>query len=155
MVPPGAYQKALGQDPGAGHMLGLSVVAVGAGTAVGANYGGMYGAIAGALFGGAIMNGVRAYQNFRLGTPEGAHEAKVSGAWTLLALGVGIYFAAKAEADESLVGLGAARNPEEEEEEEDPEEVEDEPSRVLPTGTPEDPKRLADVTPCAVRKVGP
>jgi hypothetical protein len=85
---------AFGQEPTeaqkqARFLVGMSVVAVGAGAAVGYTYGGLYGALAGALFGGTAANAYRAYSNVVKGTDEGDKEAKVSGTYAVVTAALG------------------------------------------------------------------
>lgn len=70
-------------------LVGMSVVSVGAGAAVGYTYGGLYGALAGALFGGTAANMYRAYANVVKGTDEGDKEAKVSGTYAVVTAALG------------------------------------------------------------------
>jgi hypothetical protein len=73
------------------HMLGLATVAVAVGAAVGLHYGGPFGGLAGSMLGGAAINAYRAVAFYRQGTPEADHEAKVSGAYAVLAAAGGGY----------------------------------------------------------------
>jgi hypothetical protein len=73
------------------HMLGLATVAVAVGAAIGIHYGGPFGGLAGSILGGAAVNTYRAVAFYRQGTPEGDHEAKVSGAYAVLAAAGGGY----------------------------------------------------------------
>lgn len=93
-----------------GHMLGLSTVAVGLAAIVGANYGGVYGGLAGSLFGGAGINAWRAVTQLREGTPDGKHEALVSGTYALLAAAIGGYVAYKATTGAPFFGHPAKWN---------------------------------------------
>lgn len=91
---PAVAQQAVGAVPAqdlphvmpneAGHMLGLSLVALGAGTYLGYRYGGVFGSLAGALVGGAAINGLRAALYLRRGAPEDKREALVSGSYALV-----------------------------------------------------------------------
>ncbi len=83
--------RGLGDDIGDGHMLGLAFLTVGVGSAIGASYAGAFGGIAGAMAGGAITNGVRAYQYGTMGTPEGTQEAIVSGTYSVVGFAASLY----------------------------------------------------------------
>lgn len=93
-----------------GHMLGLSTVAVGLAAIVGANYGGVYGGLAGSLFGGAGINAWRAIAQLREGTPEGKHEALVSGTYAFLAAAIGGFVAYKSASGATFFGHPAKCN---------------------------------------------
>lgn len=99
MVPQGQRYRpydAVGDPPSppeasTSHMLGLATVAVAVGAAVGLHYGGPFGGLAGSMIGGAAVNAYRAVAFYRQGTPEADHEAKVSGAYAVLAAAGGGY----------------------------------------------------------------
>jgi hypothetical protein len=83
-------QPALG-----GHVLGIITLAVGIGAASGVYYGGPFGAVAGSLFGGAVANAYKAAMAYRMGTPDGDAEAKVSATYAVLAAALGGWVAYK------------------------------------------------------------
>jgi hypothetical protein len=98
MMPMPAPYEAVGDvspppEASTSHMLGLATVAVAVGAAVGLNYGGPFGGLAGSILGGAAVNAYRAVAFYRQGTQEGDHEAKVSGAYAVLAAAGGGYLA--------------------------------------------------------------
>jgi hypothetical protein len=128
--PIGAMGQELTEDQKAARMaVGVSVVAVGAGAAVGYTYGGIYGAFAGALFGGATVNAYRAYANVVKGTDAGDKEAKVSGTYAVVTAALGGFLWYKlVEKDKSKM----MANPGSDGEDDGPDEPEDEPE-VLPT----------------------
>jgi hypothetical protein len=93
------YPQAFGVDPSAAepqrpperipqdnaHTLGLGLLLVGVGSAIGAKYGGgMFGGLSGGLYGGSIMNLARAARAVTIGTPEADREAVVSGTYAVL-----------------------------------------------------------------------
>lgn len=65
------------------HTLGLSVIGIALGAAVGYKYGGFYGSVAGTLGAGALINAYRAYRYAVDGTEESDKEAKVSGTYAV------------------------------------------------------------------------
>lgn len=77
------------------HTLGLSVVAVAAGTLLGVKYGGGYGGLAGGIFGGALVNAYRAMRYYQMGTPDADKEAQVSGSYAVGAAILGAIVTAK------------------------------------------------------------
>jgi hypothetical protein len=81
------------------HMLGLALIAVGAGAYAGARYAGVMGGIAGSLFGGAAVNAIRAARNVAKGNSEADHEAVVSGTFALAGAGLASYILYKAKGD--------------------------------------------------------
>lgn len=84
------HAQAVGQTPGGGtNSLGVSLLAVGVGGAVGGKYGGWAGAGAGVLFAGAAINAVRALKSYRTGSEAGDKEGRVSALYTLVGAGGG------------------------------------------------------------------
>lgn len=84
--------KALGEPPQrTSAMLGLSLLVVGVGVAIGAKYAGLFGGIAGGLYGGASINAMRAVKNLTDGQPESDREAAISGTYAVLGAGVATY----------------------------------------------------------------
>lgn len=81
------------------HMLGLALIAVGAGAYAGARYAGVFGGIAGSLFGGAAVNAIRAARSVSRGSPDADHEAIVSGTFALAGAGLASYILWKAKGD--------------------------------------------------------
>jgi hypothetical protein len=73
------------------HLLGLSMLAVAAGAALGIRYGGLYGGIAGGLVGGAGVNAFRALHYYKEGSDEGDKEARVSATYAALATALSGY----------------------------------------------------------------
>jgi hypothetical protein len=97
-------------------MLGLATVAVAVGAAVGVYYGGPFGGVAGSMLGGAAINAYRALAFYRQGTPEADREAKISGAYAVIAAAGGGYLSYR------VAGSAAPprrRNPEVESEEDE------------------------------------
>lgn len=93
--PSDMFSQAVGQDPSwpqRFNTLGLSVVAVGAGAAIGGAVSkGVAGAGAGALFGGAAVNAYRAVAAYRQGTPQADKEGRISLLFGVLAAAGGGY----------------------------------------------------------------
>lgn len=73
------------------HSLGLSILLVGVGIAVGTYYKGIWGGVSGGLYGGALANFVRAGRNMTHGTPDSDREAIISGTYGVLSSGVASY----------------------------------------------------------------
>lgn len=69
--------------PASSSMLGIALLAVVGGAALGAKFGGAYGALAGSLLAGAGVNAFRAVRAVQQGTPEGDKEAQISGAFAV------------------------------------------------------------------------
>jgi hypothetical protein len=125
----GGYDQAYGPPPYApvgevepppnatpGHMLGLSLLSVTAGAAVGFHYAGVLGGFAGSLIGGALVNAYRAVSFYREGNPDADREAKISGAYAAIAAGGGGYLAYRAQTSAGGGRGGMRRNPEPEDE---------------------------------------
>ena len=74
-----------------GHTLGLALLLVSAGTAVGLSYGGMFGGVAGGLYGGSVINAIRAARCVTHGTAQSDHEALVSGTYAVACAGLATY----------------------------------------------------------------
>lgn len=74
------------------HMLGLSVVGIGLGSAVGWHYGGGGGALAGTVFGGAAVNAYRAYHYFMEGTPDATKEAMINATYAVVLTGLAAWW---------------------------------------------------------------
>jgi len=85
-------KKGLGEPPSrASAALGLSLLLVGTGAAIGAKYRGMFGGIAGGLYAGAMVNAIRAVRSLTDGQAESDKEAAISGTYSLLGAGVATY----------------------------------------------------------------
>ena len=105
--PRGGKKKGLGEPPTrTSAALGLSLLLVGVGAAVGAKYRGMFGGIAGGLYGGALINGIRAVRSLTDGAPASDSEAAISGTYALLGAGVATYvlYQTRAPADDKKKG---------------------------------------------------
>lgn len=74
-----------------GHTLGLSVLAVGIGSALGLTYAGLFGGVGGGLAGGGAVNLLRAYKHFVKGTPADDKEATISATYGVLSVAASIY----------------------------------------------------------------
>jgi len=85
---PELTRSGLGQTVDRG-TLGLSVIAVAGGAALGLYYGGGWGALAGSLFGGAAVGAYRAATHVKQGTPESDKEAIASGTAAVGAAAIG------------------------------------------------------------------
>lgn len=132
--------QAVGQVPSASKShLGLTLLALATGTAVGAKMGGVAGAGAGALGAGATVNAVRAMSAFKRGTEAGDKEGRVSTLYALVGgAGAGLLWFKYADPpDESKRKRKLVRNPVQ-----DPDGDDD-------YGMSERP------TPCDIRPVGP
>lgn len=77
-------------------MLGLAILAVGAGAVIGGVMAGAMGALGGGLLGGAAVNGLRAAKDVTTGSPEADKEAAVSGTFALGGAAFGIWLLYKA-----------------------------------------------------------
>jgi hypothetical protein len=75
--------------------LGASVVAVAAGTTLGAVFGGPFGAVAGSLFGGSAVNIYRSFASLKQGLGETDREAAISGTYAVAAIVAGAVIWAK------------------------------------------------------------
>ena len=73
------------------HMLGLSLLLVGIGAAIGVGYGGLFGGVAGSMYGGATVNAIRATRHVMRGGAGDDREAAVSGTYAVLGAGVASY----------------------------------------------------------------
>jgi hypothetical protein len=73
--------------PENGHTLGLALLLVGVGSAIGVKYGGVFGGVAGAVYGGSTVNGIRAARAVVQGTPEADKEAMVSATYAVIGAG--------------------------------------------------------------------
>jgi hypothetical protein len=88
--PPGAVQPAAAAHglgaavPENGHTLGLALLLVGVGSAIGVKYGGLFGGTAGAVYGGSAVNAIRAARSVTLGTPDADKEAMVSATYAVI-----------------------------------------------------------------------
>lgn len=71
----------------AGHTLGISILGIVAGAAIGTYYGGPFGGLAGSLFAGAGINAYRAMKYYTAGTDDS--EAKVSGTYAVVSAAAG------------------------------------------------------------------
>lgn len=71
--------------------LGLTLLAVGLGAAVGVVYGGAMGGVAGGLYGGAIVNGARAINRAMNGDQTDDKEALISGTCSVVGAGIATY----------------------------------------------------------------
>lgn len=74
-----------------GHSLGLTLLILSIGSAVGVQYGGVWGGVAGALYGGAAVNLIRSARCATHGTPESDKEAIVSGTYAVVSGGIASY----------------------------------------------------------------
>jgi len=84
-------QRAMGQSGGGNGMLGLSLLTLTLGTAIGAKYKGIAGAAAGGLAAGGAMNLLRASQQYMRGTPQADKEGRVSATYGVIgAAGAGL-----------------------------------------------------------------
>lgn len=104
---PARKKKGLGEPPQrTSAALGLSLLLVGVGAALGAKYRGMFGGIAGGLYGGALINGIRAVRSLTDGAPSSDTEAAISGTYALLGAGVATYvlYQTRASADDKKKG---------------------------------------------------
>lgn len=103
MAEVGAAAAAPAVQP-APNMLGLTILAVGAGAAMGALFaGGPLGVLGGAVLGGAAVNGLRAAKEVTQGTPEADKAAVVDGSFALAGAALAVYAlyrAKKASGDE-------------------------------------------------------
>jgi hypothetical protein len=95
---PAAVSGALGVVPATGpvpaengHTLGLALLLVGIGSAVGVKYGGLFGGAAGAMYGGSAVNAIRAARCVIQGTPQADKEAAVSATYAVLGAAVASY----------------------------------------------------------------
>jgi hypothetical protein len=70
-----------------GHTLGLALLLVGVGGAIGVKYGGLFGGSAGAVYGGSAVNAIRAARAVMQGTPEADREALVSASYAVVGIG--------------------------------------------------------------------
>lgn len=86
-------QVAMSSPPpqGGSNVLGLSLVAVTGGAAIGWHLGGPYGALAGLLFGGAATNLLTAGYQVTRGTPDADRDAAVRAFYGIGAAGAGAY----------------------------------------------------------------
>jgi hypothetical protein len=73
--------------PENGHTLGLALLLVGVGSAIGVRYGGVFGGVAGAVYGGSTVNAIRAGRAVVQGTPEADKEAMVSATYAVIGAG--------------------------------------------------------------------
>jgi hypothetical protein len=73
--------------PENGHTLGLALLLVGVGSAIGVKYGGVFGGVAGAVYGGSTVNAIRAGRAVVQGTPEADKEAMVSATYAVIGAG--------------------------------------------------------------------
>jgi hypothetical protein len=137
LPPPGPapmYGQAIGEIPQEGaHTLGLSLLAIAGGIAVGAKTGGLPGAAAGSLFAGAAVNALRAVAYFKEGTDEDDREGRVSALYGVIgAVGGGVLWSRYVQGGDTF-----AENPDEDvllEEEEDVEVIPNTPCGIRPAG---------------------
>jgi hypothetical protein len=73
--------------PENGHTLGLALLLVGVGGAIGVKYGGLFGGAAGTVYGGSAVNAIRAARAVMQGTPEADREALVSASYAVVGIG--------------------------------------------------------------------
>jgi hypothetical protein len=90
-VPSPYYTQAIGQEqPSSKSMLGMALVTVAAGAAIGGRLGGWPGAGAGVLMGGGAVNAVRAFRAYR---SDDSREGHLSSFYALVGLGAGGFVA--------------------------------------------------------------
>ncbi len=121
--------EGMGADvaPSGSNMLGVSLLLIGAGAAVGGTYGGLIGAGAGMLIAGAAVNAVRAVKNVTQGTPEADREAAISGTFAVAGAGLAFYLLYRSRKD------AATPNGEDDDEDDDEQEAAAAPAEA---GTP-------------------